>query len=412
MGTRPNGTAGMFQNSNTGGVPIDRRTVIRGITAAGLSAGGLATLSGSATADPRRDCDIVVDDNGNADYSSIQVAEAAAQSGQTICVKPGTYEESVTVTTEDLTIRSWAHRNSVDVIGQTTSVFSIDADGVTLDGLSAHNPGRLLGIKVESDHEGVTVANNRVSDLGPTSTLGVSGIIADEPQTDLTITGNRVEELHQTGYDWPSTTNGIFLDDTGGGGVQNVDITDNRVRDLTSEQGTHAILVNANATNTTIAGNRVRDISASNPQNADWAQGIGLSDETSDITVEHNEVRKISSETYPGTAIKVEAETTADNLIIRRNDLIAPVGVENANVDEVVAECNYWGHPSGPYNSDENPDGKGSRAYENPGDIDFTPWSRNRINRNRSRDSCDGGRSSAGSRGRGRGRGRGNGRGR
>jgi hypothetical protein len=56
------------------------------------------------------------------------------------------------------------------------------------------------------------------------------------------------------------------------------------------------------------------------------------------------------------------------------------VGIFNGSSGAFDAECNYWGHPTGPEAVD-NPKGKGDAVIEAPGDVDYRPWSPRRIGR-------------------------------
>ncbi|MFB6300303.1 MAG: nitrous oxide reductase family maturation protein NosD [Halobacteriales archaeon] len=83
---------------------IDRRMTLKGIAATI----GIAGLSGQAAGTPgggASNCDLVVDDDDPSNYDSIQAAVDAANSGETICVAPGTYEEHVVINKAELTVK-------------------------------------------------------------------------------------------------------------------------------------------------------------------------------------------------------------------------------------------------------------------------------------------------------------------
>lgn len=82
---------------------INRRTALKGIGAGSV---GLVGLGGRVVAKPgkgggKKECDLVVPD----DYSTIQGAVDAADSGDTVCVKTGTYREQVVIN-KDLTLKN------------------------------------------------------------------------------------------------------------------------------------------------------------------------------------------------------------------------------------------------------------------------------------------------------------------
>lgn len=323
-------------------------------------------------------CDVLVPD----DASAVQDGVDAATSGDVVCVRSGTYEESVVVSTPGVTLRGFGFHPPV-LVGQTSEAITVDADDVTVKGLKVRNPGRLIGIKVTSGHTGVTIAGNRVYDVGPTGRLGTVGIIVDEPQSDLTIFYNRVHDVHQTGAFDPDngdpsrrfpTAQGIFFDDLSGGGITNASVTANWVHDVSSEYGAIGVLVNAAAQGVSIRANRIRDVEADGGESVAFAQGIGVSDTgPTDLTIKYNDVRDVVSTTFPGTAVKVESGTVPNNLTVSFNNLVSRVGLENGSETTVAAECNWWGHPTGPSVEGGRPN-KGSIALENPGAIDARPW--------------------------------------
>ncbi|GAA0458846.1 hypothetical protein GCM10008985_13900 [Halococcus dombrowskii] len=386
----------MVNNGYTQGEgDLNRRTVLRGIAAMGVAAGGFTVSSGAVAGETEDDCDIYVNDDGggdegedgedeedreNADYRSIQAAENAAGPGETICVAPGTYRESVGIDTPNLTITSTEDREEVDVIGQegaSSATISIDADGVTFDGISVHNPDRLIGVKVERGVSGATVSNTLVSDVGPTGRLGVTGILAGGNNEDLVFDGNTVESLQQAGEGpFNPSTNGIFIDNNGSEST-NVVITNNEIKDLTSEYASIGILTQ-DATDVRIEGNSVRDVSADDPDGIDFATGINV-DGGSNVTVRRNDVRDVTSDDGLGAAFV--ADGSISDLTVTANNLVSRIGFGNNTASTLDATCNYWGSSSGPYDASDadsqqdNPDGEGSDIAENPGAVDFTPWS-------------------------------------
>jgi hypothetical protein len=75
------------------------------------------------------------------DYATIQEAVDAAEPGDLVLISPGVYEEAVTVTTNNLTIRG-LDRNEVILDGEFTrenGIKVLEADGVAVENLTARN---------------------------------------------------------------------------------------------------------------------------------------------------------------------------------------------------------------------------------------------------------------------------------
>jgi parallel beta-helix repeat protein len=120
---------------------------------------GIAPQSKAAT--------ITVDDDGPADYHSIQLAILAASAGDTVYVYSGTYNEHVTV---DKTINlTGEDRDTTIIDGQGVGdVVYISADWVNMSGFTIRDSGpngipRDAGIDVESAHN-VTISYCKFTD--------------------------------------------------------------------------------------------------------------------------------------------------------------------------------------------------------------------------------------------------------
>lgn len=102
---------------------------------------------------------------GNAAYSTIGAAVAAASPGDTVVVCPGTYREDVVV---GKAIRLVSHGATIDASGKDNAV-QVLASGVTVEGFTATNAigeGILVGALPENGpvvtFSGVTIRNNTV----------------------------------------------------------------------------------------------------------------------------------------------------------------------------------------------------------------------------------------------------------
>ena len=125
-----------------------------------------------------------VDDDGGADFTTIQAAVDAASSGETIVVKDGTYTENVLVD-KPLVIRTENGPENVTVTAAAPEkpVFDVDADAATVEGFAVRGPTNehIAGIEIvgfdncivrKNDcaecyngvHLGGTAANNTVEE--------------------------------------------------------------------------------------------------------------------------------------------------------------------------------------------------------------------------------------------------------
>jgi len=135
-----------------------------------------------------RAADIIVDDDGTGDYTSIQDAINAASDGDTIWVKDGSYNEQLTV---DKSVRILANNGDHPILYASTWVPSITvtAPNVTISGFKIYgNSGPTAGatILASTDSDGLKVTSNTFKVIaGETGnitlkvTAGIRGVIFD-----------------------------------------------------------------------------------------------------------------------------------------------------------------------------------------------------------------------------------------
>ena len=329
---------------------------------------------------------------------SLQDAIDAADEGATIEVVADRFEVSdgpLVVDTPGLTLRSVGPRATIVRTDTTTDpntgpVIDIREDDVTVERFEVTNPDGLLGIMVTGPSNGVTVRNNRVRDIGPVGRLGVTGIIAQGgAHEDLTVehnlvTGlrNEINEQSPGGFPGP-TVNGIFVDDED---LLDSTISNNVVSDLASDYAPIGILLNSPAENVTVADNYVTGLLASPSVDSDdtddaasysftFAQGINVtSDPTTDVAIVENTVTDIQSDVqFRGEAVKLDGD--ASGVALNRNNLLAPVGVNNADGSELDATDNWWGSPAGPEVASSTPPSTTDPDRRDVlGNVDFDPF--------------------------------------
>ncbi|MFP8958604.1 right-handed parallel beta-helix repeat-containing protein [Natrialbaceae archaeon A-CW3] len=125
---------------------------------------------------------------------SIQAAVDAADSGETICVETGAYDESLQVTTEGITI---AAAPGADPVLQGSSETGIEVDGahnVTIEGLTIQGYSN-NGVRVTGDGHNLTVRDTRIEDSGRgiwlENNVGSSAVIENNE-----IVNNGVRAIH------------------------------------------------------------------------------------------------------------------------------------------------------------------------------------------------------------------------
>lgn len=174
-----------------------------------------------------------VDDDGGADFTTIQAAVDAASSGETIVVKDGTYTENVLVD-KPLVIRTENGPENVTVTAAAPEkpVFDVDADSATVEGFAVRGPTNehIAGIEIVGFDNCIVRKNDCA---GCYNGVHLGGTAAN----------NTVEE----NYCHENTRRGISLRDT---------VHDNRVYNNTCENNADdEICVKDQTTNNTIWAN-------------------------------------------------------------------------------------------------------------------------------------------------------------
>ncbi|OKY78518.1 MAG: Secreted protein with PKD repeat domain [Candidatus Methanohalarchaeum thermophilum] len=183
---------------------------------------------------------------------SIQKAIDEADSGDTIVVCPGTYQENINLNKEYLTVKSKADAQNVIIKGRIV----MSAEGTTLDGFTV-NPeetyttdiGDRAGIRVTASN--VLIENNIVEGVhgdasGNEDTMSVHGIQiwSDGPTIkDIEITNNVVKDIINKGNPeegWPHYGGAVGVKVQGD--VSNVLAEGNTIKDIHSAGWTYGIV--------------------------------------------------------------------------------------------------------------------------------------------------------------------------
>lgn len=334
--------------------PFRRRKVLKTV---GASVIGSSALVGVSTAQTTI--------NVPNDESKIEDAIAAAGSGDTIEVDPGTYPENELKINglNNLTL-SGAGSGQVTIESQSSGrgLTVDDSDGVTLEGFTLREAGD-YGLKLQF------AGGLRVEDVHAVGNGG-TGI-------DLNTTNN------PTLVDVESRNNsggfGVALRNLSGATVSGATTSGNDWGGLALwplDNGNNPSNISANITGSSFTGEPAGVV-------AQYQGGFDVLLEKNDI--ENNNVGVEISDQF-GPVVNAGGVTVTLNNITGNN-----VGVDNTGGGQrLPATCNYWGHPTGPKHDDNpknNPKGDAVK-----GDVEFQPWNTRRIGRGQNPESsCVGG---------------------
>ena len=310
-------------------------------------------------------------------YETIQEAVVSADEGDTLVVcEDRELDETVRVDVADLTIRGF-EKPTIEGGGDVnSSVFEITADGVTIRNLGVTNPDRLLGIRVDVGVDGATIKNNHIFEIGPTGSLGVTGILVGQgDHDDIEIYDNTIEDLEQTDDGNFATVNGILFDaaNEDPGTITDVLVEDNDIRDLESTTAPLGIVIQQNTEHVTLRDNNISDLTADNDFGpgsfTTFAQGISIGIapgegpivdvEAEDFDIDDNEIEDVvSNDGFFGEDIKIEPGVDVSGIEINDNNLLSEIGLNNAdgNNPDVEAEDNFWNDDDGPFVIESNDD--------------------------------------------------------
>lgn len=155
-------------------------------------------------AQPHEPETLYVDDDGGADYETIQAAVTAAYAGDTIVVKAGAYTGNVLVD-KQLTILSEDGSDAVTVTAAAPGfpVFDLDADGIIIEGFSVRGP--------TDDHvAGIEIVDFDDCEVRYNDCAGCYNGIHIGNDAEETATGNIIEE----NYCHENSKRGISLRDS------------------------------------------------------------------------------------------------------------------------------------------------------------------------------------------------------
>ena len=236
-------------------------------------------------------------------------------------------------------------------------------------------------MKVEADVDDATVCNNLIRDVGPTGSLGVTGIVVGQgDHRNVSVVGNTIEDLFQTDDGSFATLNGILFDadNSSPGTVTDTRVERNVLQNLQSTTAPLGIVVQHDVESMDIADNVVSGLTADNSLGdgsfTTFAQGLSVdSTAITGMRFVGNVVEDVVSEDgFFGEDIKLEAGVEVGGITIEGNDLLSAIGLNNADGANptVTAEGNYWGASGGPLVIQNNSD-SGTVPVSGGGTVDL-----------------------------------------
>jgi len=367
-----------------------RRTVLATIAGTAVAGAGYAGVAGGSPP-----CDRTVSATG-----SIQHAIDNANTGDTICVDPGTYAEDVFVDKGDVTLEGpnagtpgYGNRGSEATIEGRVI---LSADGTTLDGFDVSPPPATgnresEAVRASNTPNDVVIKNNVVRDFERDDPdggfYGVDGINvfggdANEPIENAIVRGNNVRNLRNEDlFDFGITAGaaGISVQ----GNTEGVVVEDNVVTDIAEEVTSYGFGVVIRGTgnhdelpeDVTVKGNDLTSV-LSDPDSP--FDGVGFGVEADGVNYEATANR------IENNNLGVEVKAAADETVVDFNNIAGHTrrGVFNRGDSTLDATDNWWGHASGPGGPDgrRNPAGKEvGKGDDIEGDVDFDPWLRRPI---------------------------------
>jgi hypothetical protein len=361
---------------------------------------------------------------GDSIFGAIQPAVDDASSGDIVSVGPGTYEESVSISTQNVTIAGTTDPNSGEaatIVGQPSSSNAVEirANEVTLEQLEIRHPtgsanaettefAGAVGVSIQSGNSDVTVADSLITDIG-TQNLDANPIaVYAQGDTDgVTVDNNVITDLRGTFDDGDGdfTTEGkagnpdegavqaILINsqqrqDGIDSPITDAEVIDNDIRNLTDTRSTVAVRFNGEVSGV-IAGNDIRNLDTEGDipgtdrpggftQVIDLAEGGNSVTGPKDVDIVENNISEIETTTEanfaPPTGIRLGSSADVPTIDVNRNNIVldrdpglrtsSAIGISNEADDVVDAKLNWYGSPRGPNAETANDVTVGNVGYD------------------------------------------------
>ena len=332
---------------------------------------------------------------GDSIFGAIQPAVNAASDGSIVSVGPGTYNESVTINTQNVTLEGpnagtsgysdnrdqEAIINRIDTPTSGGAAVSITADEVTVDGFQIESSAQ-DGINIGEVSNDTTITNTRItrvdgntfgSDNGAGNGINIqTGGTGGDSLTGLTFTDNEISGISSPGADGNQRANAIqFAGENDDILIKNVDISDNLITDIEPDSGE--------------AGADARGITVDTPGSGGDVENVDITDNTfrdfvsadsraillfetsatnprqgpSNFTITGNTITDLTSggEDPPVALFVGGYEDLGEQHQFSRNNIENGVvsrvlydqsGFDTSAADTLDASDNWWGNEDGP----------------------------------------------------------------
>jgi hypothetical protein len=289
-----------------------------------------------------------------ANGESIQDAVNVANAGDTITIRAGTYDETVTIDTNSITLNGPNAGTPGDSSARSkaeatiTGGVEVKKSGVTIDGLKIRNPGvqgnadpnsfsGAVGVNIQSSATGVTVKNNVLTEIGTDDDdANPIAVLASDGTSDLTVSDNLISNLEGTDED-EGAVHAVQVIETGTE-ITGVSVNDNTITGLLDTRSTVAVRFNGGVSGE-IKNNDISDLNTegtipgSGGDPGGFTQVIALSKganaqfSPSSVTIEGNQISDIETTTKDNFArpshIIVGSNAAGNTISIESNDFSA-----------------------------------------------------------------------------------------
>ena len=345
---------------------------------------------------------ITVDDDGGADYDTIQDAVDAAETGDTIRIYEGHYGENIAINTTLSLIGNGTGLTVVEGDG-SGAVISVYKDWCNISQLSVTgsrlNMAYDAGIRITSSHTSI----DNVESYDNYEGMHIGGGEYNNV-TDCSLHGNQDAGLYLIADRSTIRGNTIYNNDRRG--IMVHDGSYNLITENSCYQNFRGIVSMEMSRYNSYIGNTCfsNDIDGimvyfspryiTIEQNECWnnEKGIYILESVSHFSVRENDchdneigisigpysvnnITVTDNEVHDNEiGIHVDEKYATDEVFIKDNSISGNInyGLEAMNNDETLdITYNWWGSNSGPYHETENPEGRGDNVT---GDVLFDPW--------------------------------------